>query len=81
MPTILDLYTTSHCHLCEQAEALLIEVRHEHHFNYNMIEIADNEDSLAIYGAKIPVLRNPATLQELCWPFDKNSIYKLINEI
>lgn len=81
MHTNLELYTTSHCHLCEEAEALLVEVGEELSFNYNKIEISDNEDLLTTYGAKIPVLRNMSTQQELCWPFNKQSIYKLIGEI
>ena len=81
MHTNLELYTTSHCHLCEEAEALLVQVGEELSFNYNKIEISNNEDLLTTYGTKIPVLRNMSTQQELCWPFDKQSIYQLIGEI
>lgn len=81
MHTNLELYTTSHCHLCEEAEALLVQVGEELSFNYNKIEISDSEDLLTTYGTKIPVLRNMSTQQELCWPFDKKSIYQLIGEI
>lgn len=66
MPETLRLYLTSACHLCEQAEALLqaLSIRVE------TVEIADDEQLLARYGVRIPVLHDVHTDRELDWPFD-----------
>ncbi|HOW76563.1 MAG TPA: glutaredoxin family protein [Candidatus Competibacteraceae bacterium] len=62
----LLLYTTSGCHLCEQAEALLQSVGAP----VETVEIADDEALLERYGVRIPVLRHRETGGELDWPFD-----------
>ncbi len=66
------LLGTSACHLCEQAEALLVSLQ----IPYSKIDIAEHEQYQANYAVKIPVLLSPDEQHELCWPFDKD---KLIN--
>lgn len=69
-PTLIQLYTTSACHLCELAEALL----EENNLIAEMIEIA-NEDTLVLrYGERIPVLKRSDTQAELGWPFTSKDI-------
>ncbi|MEW5904602.1 MAG: glutaredoxin family protein [Pseudomonadota bacterium] len=60
------LYGTSHCHLCEQAQALLAQlgIVAEHR------DIVDDDALLERYGTRIPVLRRLADDEELGWPFD-----------
>ncbi len=60
------LYGTSHCHLCEQAQALLAQlgIVAEHQ------DIVDDDALLERYGTRIPVLRRLADGSELGWPFD-----------
>ncbi len=70
MRTIL-LYTTLGCHLCEQAEALLLPLLREGVLEMQPCEIADNELLMAKYGIKIPVLKMMDGDEELCWPFDQ----------
>jgi hypothetical protein len=65
----LFLYSTSHCHLCESAQALL--ANHNHIFTLNIIDIAENETLLAQYGSRIPVLVSVDNASELNWPFDE----------
>ena len=62
----LVLYSTSHCHLCEQAADLLAQagVDAEH------VDILDDEVLLEIYGTRIPVLKRLDNGEELGWPFD-----------
>lgn len=66
----LRLYGTSHCHLCEQAEALLrqlgCDARH--------IDIVEDDALLERYGVRIPVLLRTDTGAELGWPFDAAAI-------
>jgi hypothetical protein len=65
----LVLYSTTHCNLCEKAEALL--ANYYHSFNLNIIDIADNDMLLAQYGTRIPVLLSVDNAFELNWPFDE----------
>jgi RNA binding exosome subunit len=76
----LKLYSTSYCHLCEQAEAMLISLENLHPIEWNSIEIMDDESLLGHYGTSIPVLRRVDTNQELAWPFTKQQIEQLISE-
>lgn len=70
----LVLYTTSGCHLCEQAEAL---VRRQA-AGVSMVEIIDDAELLERYGVRIPVLRRLDTGNELDWPFDAAGVRRLL---
>lgn len=72
---LLVLYTTSGCHLCERAEAL---VRRHGGTAVGLVEIADDAELLERYGVRIPVLRRWDTGRELDWPFDVASIRRLL---
>ncbi len=76
MKLTLLLYTTSGCHLCEQAETLLQSAG----ASVEMVEIADDEALLERYGVRIPVLRHAQTDRELDWPFDAAVIQCWLNE-
>jgi hypothetical protein len=66
----LILYGTSHCHLCEQAEAVLaqcgVDALHT--------DIVDDDVLLGRYGTRIPVVKRMDTGSELGWPFDKKAL-------
>lgn len=70
MPVGLELYGTDHCHLCEQADALLrgLGVIATH------VDIVEDDDLLARYELRIPVLRRSDTGAELGWPFDAMAV-------
>ena len=70
----LHLYTTSHCHLCEQAEAQLNQISSTYALHWDAVEIAEDEGLLAKYGLSIPVLVQLQTQLELCWPFTGEDI-------
>lgn len=69
-PPLIQLYTTSACHLCELAEALL----HEASLVVESVEIADDDALITCYGTRIPVLRRLDTQAELNWPFTRQDI-------
>lgn len=72
MSTIkLNLYSTLHCHLCEQAEELLLKTPK---ISFSIIEIAHNEQLLLAYDVRIPVLKRLDTKAELNWPFSVDDI-------
>lgn len=62
----LILYMTEACHLCEQAQLLVIEVTGR---PAREIDIVDDDSLMTRYGVRIPVLRT-ADGRELGWPFD-----------
>lgn len=80
MTTNLKLYSTSYCHLCEQAENMLISLVKLHPIAWKTIEIIDDEVLLGLYGTSIPVLRRVDTSEELAWPFTEQEIEQLISE-
>ena len=59
------LYMTVGCHLCEEAQHLLIGILGR---PVREVDIADDERLLERYGVRIPVLRR-ADGTELDWPF------------
>jgi hypothetical protein len=67
----LILYSTSGCHLCAQAQAVLQRTLG---FSVAEVEIADDESLLAQYGVRIPVLRRTDTGAELGWPFGPEEV-------
>ena len=73
----LYLYSTSHCHLCELAHALILQAADSS--NIKLIEIADDKALLAEYGLRIPVLSRIDTNAELNWPFNLVDITILLN--
>ncbi|MDG1096196.1 MAG: glutaredoxin family protein [Methylophilaceae bacterium] len=79
MPTLIQLnfYTTSNCHLCEQAEELLSTLEN---IELNYIEIVDSDALINAYGTRIPVLqRTNNNADELDWPFNLQQILTFIH--
>jgi len=74
----LTLYTTSHCHLCEEAEAILSSIANDHDITWRTIEIADNYQLLETYGTTIPVIQITGTSSEIKWPFCAEEILALV---
>ena len=80
MNIYLELYSTSHCHLCDQAESLLIKLNDEYKFEYQLIEIVDDTNLYSRYQFKIPVLKRLDNENEICWPFDESAIKLLLTK-
>lgn len=74
----LELLGTRGCHLCEQAEGLLVKAAGARPLRWRYTDIADDEQLLAVYGQRIPVLRRAGL--ELDWPFGLLDILRLANE-
>tara|TARA_B100000795_G_scaffold206332_1_gene159826 strand:+ start:1099 stop:1335 length:237 start_codon:yes stop_codon:yes gene_type:complete len=70
----LQLLGTSGCHLCDLAEALLVHCLDLSQVEVELIDIADNDELIELYGVKIPVLRCPESHKVLCWPFDELAV-------
>ncbi|WP_443629718.1 glutaredoxin family protein [Candidatus Njordibacter sp. Uisw_056] len=70
----MQLLGTSGCHLCDQAEALLGQCLDLSQVEVEMVDIADTDELVALYGEKIPVLRCIDSQKVLCWPFDERTV-------
>ncbi len=70
----LRLYGTEHCHLCDEAEAILRKAGIE----ANYIEIAGDDVLVTKYGMRIPVLHRMDTDAELGWPFDAAMVARFL---
>lgn len=56
MSVELTLYTRSGCHLCEDMEQALSELKTEPGFSMHIISIDNNADLEQSYGTRVPVL-------------------------
>ena len=72
------LYGTSACHLCEQAEEMLIARRQAGSaFGYSKVDISASDRLFDRYGLVIPVLRHPDG-RELGWPFSPDQLAEFV---
>ncbi len=75
----LNLYSTTHCHLCEQAEALLVNLSIQHDIRWQIIEITEDDELLERYGLIIPVIKRLDNDTEIAWPFTSDEIREFIS--
>jgi glutaredoxin-related protein len=74
---ILTLYSTSHCHLCDDAVAILNRLAND---NFTIVEITDSEQLLLAYGTRIPVLKREDSCAELNWPFNAQDVVQFLRD-
>jgi len=72
----LLMYSTLGCHLCEQAQRVVVAVLGQ---PIAECDIADDPALLARYEVRIPVLQRLDTGAELDWPFDVEDVRGLLN--
>ncbi|RRJ84634.1 glutaredoxin family protein [Aestuariirhabdus litorea] len=75
----LILYTTSGCHLCDQALALLTPIIELNQLQLRLVDIADSDAMIERYGVRIPVIQLEGTQGELGWPFDEPQALAFLN--
>ncbi len=71
----IELLGTSACHLCDEAQYLLLPVIEKTGVSIQLLDIAEHVDSEALiaeYGLRIPVLRQGT--RELNWPFTAEQV-------
>lgn len=73
----LVLYTTEGCHLCEDAHELLLSVADRQPLQLQLQEIGDDDELVARYGIRIPVVLFPDG-SELGWPFTEEQLEQVI---
>tara|TARA_R110002167_G_scaffold52760_6_gene151990 strand:+ start:565 stop:906 length:342 start_codon:yes stop_codon:yes gene_type:complete len=87
------LYSTSACHLCDEALVILKElheqmlelakdndflVPNQSVYTVKLVDVSEDDNLIAVYGPRIPVLIFPSTKEELAWPFDIQAAYQFI---
>ncbi|MBM3350376.1 MAG: glutaredoxin family protein [Betaproteobacteria bacterium] len=65
----LTIYSTTHCHLCEQAEVMLNKLADKYDIQWQIVEISEQNELIERYGLTIPVVLHMGNLKELNWPF------------
>lgn len=68
-----QLFGTLGCHLCEQAEEVLMPFVGLG-LQIELVDIAEREEWVAAYGLRIPLLRRVDSAAELGWPFDQAQV-------
>lgn len=73
----LILFSTSACHLCDQAQALL-EPLLAPDMQLAVVDISESDELIERYGIRIPVLLREDTGTEIGWPFDAGELYAFL---
>lgn len=74
------LFGTQACHLCELAQAMLVEAQLEvsgPSFSFEEVDISEDDDLFARYGLTIPVLQHEDK-REINWPFDAQQLLDFV---
>ncbi|MCA6059642.1 glutaredoxin family protein [Thalassolituus sp. ST750PaO-4] len=70
----LVLFGTEACHLCDLAQAVIVNVAGQISLDVYVEDIAETEALVERYGLRIPVLLNEQNGAELDWPFDETQL-------
>ena len=73
------LYTTLGCHLCEQAQAIVLPLLDGAACQLSPVEIADEDALMERYGIHIPVLYLADLNRELFWPFNEQDVKQFLD--
>ena len=65
----LIVYGREECHLCQEMILALRNLQVQVSFDFQVIDIDSDQELVARYGDKIPVLLSPFTNQEICHYF------------
>jgi hypothetical protein len=72
----VQLFTTLGCHLCEEAEAMIVSESSAlpRALLIEAVDIADEAELVEAYGVRIPVLLRCSDDAELAWPFSASEL-------
>ena len=66
IPVVLVVYSREACHLCQQMIAALRERQAKLSFDFEIIDIDSNQELVALYNERVPVLMAPKDKHEIC---------------
>lgn len=76
--TVLTLYSTLGCHLCENAKQVLWPVLSEAGLQLQEVDIADDDHLQERYAIRIPVIRLQNATEDVGWPFDGDDVRRYL---
>lgn len=76
----LFFYTTDGCHLCEQAEHLLVNTPLPAPVPVTVVDIAESPELVERYGIRMPVLQRSDSGEELGWPFTADELQAFLTK-
>ena len=74
----LRLYQRDDCKLCDEAVALLARTRAP---EFESVWIDGDSGLEALYGVRVPVLRDGDSGRELGWPFDETALHAFLHPV
>jgi len=74
----LELLGTLGCHLCDDAEQVLISALDLSKVQVVVVDIAESDALMQVYATRIPVLRHVATTSDLDWPFQVDQVQRFV---
>ena len=74
MAVKVQLLGTLGCHLCDQARPCVVAEAERGGWVLEEVDVALDDELLAAYSERIPVLRCSDRAQELAWPFDQVAV-------
>lgn len=77
--TVLTLYSTLGCHLCENAKQVLWPVLSEAGLQLQEVDIADDDHLQEQYAIRIPVIRLQNATEDVGWPFDGDDVRRYLD--
>ena len=77
-PPELILYSTTGCHLCEQAAQMVWRQGSHHGRRLREVDVVDDEAVYRDYGIRIPVLKRCDSGAELAWPFSDQALTRFL---
>ena len=76
----IRLYTTLGCHLCEEAQSMLYQLRNQSTALFiEEIEIADSDAMIQLYGIRVPVIAREDN-KEIDWPFNISELESFVTQ-
>lgn len=76
--TVLTLYSTLGCHLCENAKQVLWPVLSEAGLQLQEVDIAEDDHLQEQYAIRIPVIRLQNATEDVGWPFDCDDVRRYL---
>jgi len=77
----LELMSTEGCHLCDEAEAVLLLSLPATEVEIDWVDIAYDDALMDQFATRIPVLYCPATKHALDWPFAQEDVRAFLTSL
>ena len=77
----LELLGTLGCHLCDDAEQVLVSCLDLSQVRIEVVDIAESDELMSAYATRIPVLRHVLSNSDLCWPFQADQVKEFVAKL